>query len=128
MEFVKLSQLVGSTFTVTKVWGLKYKCWDDLNKKMLVSETFEKGFKKEYEVDTDKGKLGLSKGQMGQLLEVVSVDGLASLVGNSIKVGSNGKTGIDSRYYFDLVEPVNYKDDEMGKDAQDDIDISDIPF
>lgn len=102
-KFVKLSELVNSTMTITKVWPPKWKVWDQLNKKMLVSEIPEKGYRKLYGVETDKGKLDLGSGQIGSLLEAVFDDGRADLNGVTFKVKSNGKQGMEIRYFFDAV-------------------------
>lgn len=103
-KFTKLSELVDGIFTVEKVWGYKWKKWDNDAKKMLVSEQYEKGFRKIYGVETDKGSLDLSAGQMGNILESVSKDGKADIIGRTFSVKSNGKTGIDIRYYLNAVK------------------------
>ena len=99
-DYTKLSALVGETFTVERVWGYKFKKWNNEEKKMEVSDHWQEGYRKIYEVDTDKGKLDLSAGQMGQILEAVVQNGLADMNLRTIEVKSNGKTGMDIRYYF----------------------------
>lgn len=99
-KFTKLSELVDNTFTVEKIWGYKFKLWDNELKKMLVSETYEKGYRKIYSVDTSEGSLDLSASQLGQMLESVFKNGSSELTGRTFSVKSNGKTGMDIRYYI----------------------------
>ncbi len=99
-KFTKLSELVDNTFTVEKIWGYKFKMWDNESKKMLVSETYEKGYRKIYSVDTSEGSLDLSASQLGQMLESVFKNGSSELTGRTFSVKSNGKTGMDIRYYL----------------------------
>jgi len=125
-DFAKLSELVGSTFKVEKVWGYSWKKWDNDAKQMLKSETYQEGFRKVYQVDTDKGKLDLGSGQLGSLLEGVFKNGVADLNDKTFEVKSNGKTGMDIRYYFNPIW--NLKDEAVKQEKEDDIDISQIPF
>lgn len=106
-KYTKLSELVNSTFTIEKVWGYKYKQWDNVNRKMLVSEKYEQGYRKLYDVDTNKGKMDLGTGQLGSLLEAVFKDGVANLNGKTFEVKSNGKSGMDIRYYFNEIKVGN---------------------
>ncbi len=102
-EFIKLSSLVDGEFTVEKVFFPKYKMWDNEAKKMLVSDRWEKGYRKIYGVESDKGILDLSQGQIGSLLESVSKGGESTIIGRTFKVKSNGKSGMDIRYYLNPV-------------------------
>lgn len=99
-EYTKLGALVNQQFTITKVWGFKWKYWSAQENKMLVSDTWEKGYQKKYQVDTDKGKLELSSSQVGQLLEGVFKDGVADVNNQTFSVKSNGKTGLEVRYFL----------------------------
>ena len=133
-KFAKLSELVGSTFKIEKVWGYKWKKWDNEASKMLVSETYQEGFSKKYDVDTDKGKLDLGTGQLGSLLEAVFYQGVADLNGKTFAVKSNGKTGMDIRYYFSVVKAEKVDVEERGDDsAKEEMKVDDelfdsIPF
>lgn len=98
--FTKLSDLVGDTFTINKVWGFQFKMWDNESRRMLTSDRYEKGYRKMYGVDTDKGSLDLSASQVGQMLEAVSQKGVADINGRTFSVKSNGKTGMDIRYFI----------------------------
>lgn len=104
MDYIKLSDLVGQTFTIEKVWGFKWKMWDQEAKRMISEDTYFKGGRKIYSVDTDKGKIDLGQGQMGTILEVVSQKGVADINGKTIKVTSNGKTGMEIRYFFNEIK------------------------
>ena len=105
-DFIKLSGLVNDTFTVEKVWGYKWKKWDTNENKMLVADRYEQDYQKKWDVDTNKGKLDLSPSQYGAILEAVSKDGIADLNGRTINVKSNGKTGMEIRYYFNAIGDV----------------------
>ena len=142
-EFTKLSALVDGEFTVEKVYFPKYKMWDNEAKKMLVSERWEKGYRKIYGVESDKGILDLSQGQIGSLLESVSKGGEATIIGRTFKVKSNGKSGMDIRYYLNPVaeektqggdwdkarEIFESKKDNAPTDIPDEpVNLADIPF
>lgn len=125
-KYTKLSELVNSQFTVTDAFGYTWKKWDDTSKRMLTSERYEEGFRKVYSVKTDKGSLDLGSGQLSALLETVYVRGKADIINRSFAVKSNGKTGLDIRYYFSAVK----KEDKVYTPAEDEQEISleDIPF
>lgn len=125
-DYTKLSDLVNSTFTINKFYGYKFKMWDNNEKKMLISDTWQNGYRKIYGVETDKGVLDLSGSQVGALLEAVVRNGEANLIGRTFQVKSNGKTGMEIRYFFNPVQdsPV----EEKVEPIQDEINIDDIPF
>lgn len=130
-KFTKLSALVGDTFTVEKAYGFLWKRWDNEAKKMLTSDNYEQGFKKVYSVDTDKGKLDLGGGQLGNLLEATYKEGRSDIIGKTFEVKSNGKSGMDIRYYINLAKeqkPVQTKQDEVYPVDDAPIDLGDIPF
>lgn len=103
--YTKLSALVDSTFKVERVSEYRYKRWNTETNKFEVSDSWQKDFKKTYTLDTDKGLLDVSQGQLANMLEAVSYKGEASLPGKTISVKSNGKTGIDIRYYLNAAKP-----------------------
>lgn len=140
-SFVKLSELVNDRFTVIRVWGYKWKMWDTNTNKMLTSDKYEQGYQKKWDVDTNRGKLDLSSGQIGTLLEAVLRNGVADLNGATFEVKSNGKTGMDIRYFFNVVrapqpEPqqntpqTRVEAPQSHEAPQDDqsIDLDSIPF
>jgi len=108
MEFTKLSNLINDTFTVQSVGAYVFKLWDNTQRKMLTSPSYQKGYRKLYPVTTDKGVLDLGAGQLGNLLEAVFFNGKADLIGQTFEVKSNGKSGIDIRYYFNPVKKVEH--------------------
>jgi hypothetical protein len=128
-KFVKLSELVNDTFTVEKAWGYTFKMWDNDTKKMLTSDTFQQGYRKIYSVDTDKGKLDLGSGQLSSLLEAVYKDGKADINGRTYEVKSNGKTGMDIRYFFNPIKVESRsKEPEIDEIYDNPINLDDIPF
>lgn len=151
-DYTKLSELVNDTFTVEKTFGYQYKKWDVDSGRMLTSEKYEQGFRKIYTLQTDKGKLDVSASQLGSLLETVFKSGEANLINRTFEVKSNGKTGMDIRYFFSALwkdeaktEEPNFNKFHDNKEAlkarvskQDDvvlddidekpIDLSEIPF
>jgi len=132
-QYVKMGELVDRTFTIEKVWGYQWQMWDNENKKMLKSDKWEKGYRKTYDVVTDKGQVTMSAGQLGQCLEAVSDKGLSNLIGRTIEVGSNGKTGIDIRYFFTAlpahaVKQQQPEEEALSDDEEEQITMQDIPF
>lgn len=117
-KFVKLSSLVGGGFTVDKYNGYSFKKWDGT--KMLTAQSYVEGYKKSYSFDTDKGQLDLSSAQLGQALEGVFKDGTSTIVGRTFSVKSNGKTGMEIRYWINPAqreEPP--KQDTVSQDIDD---------
>lgn len=133
-DYTKLSNLVDDTFTVQKVFGYKFKMWDNEQRKMLISDSYVQGYRKMYTIDTDKGTLDLSASQMGNILESVTSDGRADINGRTFSVKSNGKSGIDIRYYLSATKdaptaPVKATEPEYDPYAeQNDIPLDSIPF
>lgn len=148
--YTKLADLVNKEFTVVKAFGYQWKMWDNNAKRMLVSEKWEQGYKKVYAVETDKGVLDLGSGQLSALLEAVYSKGQADINGRTFAVKSNGKTGMDIRYFFNAVrqdkpegtgfEQFKQKKDDLFSKLQDTvvdgddielgekISLDDIPF
>lgn len=124
VTFTKLSALVDDVFTVEKVGEHKYKMWDNSQSKMLISDEPQKGYRKVYPVDTNKGRLDLGAGQLGNLLESVSYAGSAEIVGKSFSVKSNGKTGMEIRYFLN---PVKTPKSEPSVEGDPDFGPQDFP-
>ena len=99
-KFVKLSDLVNERFTIVKVGKFNYKKWDNENRKMLVSDNWVQGYNKIYQVETDRGYVDMSSAKVGEMLESVSKFGESSIVGRVFNVKSNGKSGMDIRYFI----------------------------
>ena len=93
--FVRLSTI--KSFTPKEYKGKAFKKWDMEQKKMLISPSYQEGFRMMYTFETDQGTLDLSSSQLGTLL--------ASMYPNPIlnqlfEVKTNGKTGLEIRYFF----------------------------
>lgn len=145
-EYIKLGALINQVFTVEKVGQVSYKMWDTTQNKMLVADVPTKGYSKKYRVETDKGILELSSAQLSQLLEGVVKDGVSDINGRSFQVTSNGKTGMEIRYWLNPVtsqpKPQSIQDPEVKAKLEanrppvdnyeglsdDPIDLSDVPF
>ena len=124
--YTKLGNLVDDQFTITKAWGYTWKKWDNENSKMLMSDEWQEGYQKKYQLDTDKGTLDLGSGQLASLLEAVYKDGKADINGRTFKVKSNGKTGMDIRYFFSAVQ--GEPQDVVATDVTSDINLDSIPW
>ncbi len=132
MDYTKMSALVDKNFTVQKVNGYKFKKWDDVAKTMLVSDTYVAEHQKKWEIETDKGKMDVSQSQLGTMLENVSKDGQSNIIGKSFHVKSNGKTGMEIRYYINPAKPEPKPVEEIDPtdyNTQDNEDLlASIPF
>lgn len=95
-----MSDLVGDSITIESVGQFKYKKWDSETRKMLVSDSWQRDYQKVYQVVTNRGTLDMAASKIGEMLESVSQEGQSSIIGRSFSVKSNGKTGIDIRYYI----------------------------
>ena len=128
-KYTKLSELINGTFTVEKAFGFNWKMWDNESRKMLMSDTYQQGYRKIYGIQTDKGILDLGSGQLSTLLEATYKNGTADINGITFEVKSNGKTGMDIRYYFNVVrseKKVAAVEEDDGLDEP--LDMSMIPF
>lgn len=132
-KYTKLSELVGKEFTVERAYGFQYKKWENESKRMLVSERYEEGYTKVYTVETNYGRLDLRAGQMGNLLEGVVKAGVSDINGKTFLVRSNGKTGMDIRYYINPVRNPKPPAQTAIKEAvvepdEEPFNLEDIPF
>lgn len=127
-DFVKMSDLVDKEFTVNKVGGFKFKTWDTATSKMLTSDKWVKGYSKKYAVETDRGLLDVSAAQMGNMLEGINDFGRADVNGRSFSVKSNGKSGIEIRYYINPVwdKKTSTGDNVVDVDPNEDINLDDL--
>ena len=89
-------------FTIKTYKGKNWVFWNATEKKMLKSETWIKDYKAQYQFELDNGDvLSLSKDQVGQMLVNCLETGKA-LSGASFEAKTNGKTGLDTRWYINL--------------------------
>lgn len=130
--FVKLGDLVDKKFTIVKNNGYKWKKWDKEANKMLVSDTpqkFAEGWNKKYTIETDKGIVDLTETQVGKLLTGGLKGNTADLSNLIVELKSNGKAGMDIRYFFNVVgraEGEVQLDNEEG--WQEEPNADEIPF
>jgi hypothetical protein len=142
-DYVKLKDLVGSEFTVGEVYGFQWKMWDNEVKRMLVTDKYEQGYRKVYTINTDKGKFDISSNQLGSMYESCSNKGKSDIIARTFTVKSNGKDGIDIRYYINA-KPAerqsapsweqqrerfdSKRDTPLDDIPNEDVDLSQIPF
>jgi len=130
--YVRLKELVGKQFTVRQVTGFNYQKWDNENRKMLKSDTWVEGYRKTYEVDvralSDNKILSLSASQLGQLHEKVSKYGKSDLIDKTFEVGSNGKTGMEIRYWFKAIWEKKETLSQPTPEANKEIDATELNF
>jgi len=101
-EFKKLSEV--TELTVVKVWGYKWKKWDNEQSKMLVSDTYQQGYSKKYSLECTDFNIEVSSHQYASMLEGVSNGGVADVNNKTFSVKTNGKTGMEIRYYINPVK------------------------
>lgn len=104
MEYIRLAE--GLHFTINKVMGFKYKMWDVGGKKMVSQDQWFDGSTKKWQVETEKGMLDLSNAQLSQcLVATFNVQTQScQLQGAKFEVKTNGKTGMEIRYFFNVVD------------------------
>lgn len=114
-KFLKLSQI--KQFSVVKFLGKKFKKWDVENKKMLESTTWQEGYRLMYKFEMKDGILELSKSQVGDMCaSILNEKGVSNLFGNTFNVKTNGKSGMDIRYFFNPVQKVEQTVEEIATD------------
>ncbi len=107
---MKLSELAANEtpFEIVSFHGYMWQKWNDAEKKFEKSKEYKEGMQKSYslkvKVDDGEDWLNLTEGQMKSVLLSTLKDGVATLVGSNFTVKSNGKEGIDIRYYFNPVK------------------------
>lgn len=133
-KFLKLKDV--TQFTVKSVGRPHFQKWDQETNKMLKDPQYVEGYKKVWEVSTEEGLLTLSKDQMGQMLIAFLDNGKSEVVGKTFKVKTNGKEGMEIRYFINGVygEPVEKKSfveelPEMKKKHEEiEEKLDDLPF
>lgn len=116
-QFVKLSALIDQDFTVESVGNYEFKMWDAVDNKFLTSTSPMKGYQKRWKVTTDKGLIDMSQSQVANMLEGVMHAGKSDIIGATYNVKSNGKTGMEIRYFLNPVKtaqeaPENFNQEE----------------
>lgn len=123
-KYTSLKELVNSSFTINKIWGYNFKKWDNESKRMISEDKWFEGSRKMYQVDTDKGKLDLSETQLGLLFVKVQHAGKSDVNNLTVDVKSNGKSGIDIRYYLN---PDTYQKPDASEQPEGEYKLEDIP-
>jgi len=109
-KYVRLADV--GTFTVHEAYGFQWKLWDQETKRMLILDKWQAGAKKVYSIKTNKGYLDISQAQLGQMLEATYSKGKADIAGRNFTVKTNGKTGIEIRYFINLAKDAPMKTHE----------------
>ena len=87
-------------FTIKSYKGKSWTFWNATEKKMLKSETYVKDYKAQYQFELVTGDIiSLSKDQVGQML-VCALEAGKPLSGLSFEAKTNGKTGLDTRWFI----------------------------
>lgn len=117
-QFIRLAQT--KQFTIERFVGKKYKKWDQVNKKMLESPTWQEGYRLMYKFEVKEGILELSKSQVGEMCaSILDQQGCVNLIGKSFNVRTNNKTGMDIRYFLNPVKTeVEQIADDFGGEIQ----------
>lgn len=120
-KYAKLKDI--DQFTIKSIASPHFQKWDKENKQMLKDPGYVEGYKKVWEATTDKGILTLSRDQMGQMLIAFLDNGKCDVVGKTFKVKTNGKEGMEIRYFINGVYDAPSKSEEEPKE-----DGSELPF
>lgn len=116
-NYVKLSGV--TEFLLEEILGTEYFAWDATINKPKRSQDWFEGAQKKYNLATDKGQMSVSQGQFSQIL-LAAFDGNSSdPVGKTYTVKTNGKSGLDLRYFIDL---------KKGEQIVEQVDMSNLPF
>ena len=102
-KYIKMSDLVNQDFTVVTVRPFKWVAWDNEAKKFKTEDNWFQGASKKYPVETDKGVVDMSATNVGNMLEGVMYAGQSDITNVTFHVKSNGKTGMEIRYYINPV-------------------------
>lgn len=131
-KYTKLKDLVGKSFNVKQVYGFKWKMWLQGENRMTVSDTYLEGHSKKWALETEHGELEVSDYQFGSMLASVFTGDGSVLVGRTFNVKSNGKEGMEIRYYINAdygqKQPAPKKDIVLEDIPDEAVDLSDIPF
>lgn len=133
----KLSEI--KQFTVNKVFGYDWVEWNNDTNTMKREKDWFQGAKKQFSlgvsVDGVQGYLSVSSSQLAFMLESVVKSGVADLNGVQFNVKTNGKEGLDIRYFINPIlvggattggTPVREK--QVENDVVDEIQVDDVPF
>jgi predicted Zn-dependent protease len=134
-KYIKKQDLVGVAFTIKKVWPAQWTMWDNVARTMSKSDVPKKDHSKTYNVVTSEGTVGISAHMLGNFLEAVQSNGQSSIIGATFRLATNGKTGMEVRYFINVVDDVEDRNDDSAKsetrlddDTEQEINLDSIPF
>lgn len=142
-DYFKLKDV--TAFTVNKVFGFKWKLYVEAEKRWVVDENHFQGASKKYNlgvtVNGVQGYLEVSQNQLANMLEAYHKDGQSSIIGCDFTVKTNGKTGMDIRYYINpsygqkevvvnVPTPSGYQPEQvpLPPEPTQEVKVEDIPF
>lgn len=99
-QFKKLSEI--QTIKPVKFIKKFYSRWDEELKKYENVDVPTKGYSAKYIFECEDFLVSLSSSQFGQMLEACWMEDCSIPVGKIFRVNTNGKTGIEIRYYINL--------------------------
>lgn len=99
-KYVKMSELVDKDITIKRVGNYKFVAWDPAESKYKTDDKWFQGAQKKYPIDTDIGTVDMSANHVGSMFEGVQHAGQSTIIGATFHVKSNGKTGVDIRYFI----------------------------
>lgn len=102
-KWINTKDLIGTTFHVNDVAKRQFRMWDDSEGKYSFSDTPKKGYSPFWKLTLDDGDWSASGGQYSQLLLACEDGGMADVLGKTFSCESNGKSGMEIRYFFNLV-------------------------
>ena len=98
-KYLKMSDLVNADFTVKRINNYKFVAWDAATNKYVTDDKWFKGAQKKYPVETNLGTVDMGANHIGSMFEITQMNGQANIIGVSYHLKSNGKTGIEIRYF-----------------------------
>jgi len=100
-QYVNTKDLVGKSFHIQDVSPRQFRMWSE--NKFVYSDTPKKSYQAFWKITLDQGSWSASGGQYSQILLAAEKEGMSDVLDKTFYCESNGKTGMDIRYFFDLV-------------------------
>lgn len=102
-KYVNTKDLVGEVFSIDSVAQKNWRFWNPAQEKFEYSQVPKKGHAPFWRVETNKGTWSASAAQYSQVLLAAESEGMSDVLDKKFHCQSNGKDGIDVRYFFDHV-------------------------
>jgi hypothetical protein len=102
-SYVNTKDLVGKDFHIVAVAPRQYRTWDAVEGKFKYSDTPKKGYQAFWKITLDNGTWSASGGQYSQILLAAESEGMSDVMDKDFNCQSNGKTGMDVRYFMNLI-------------------------